>query len=261
MIGGVLVASLSGQPHMNAQIQQRHSGKVIRNAKEASQERDGQTNNASVYEASFTKIWETVQKRFYDANLHGVDWNQVGETYHARLAAVKDRGEFEALMNQMLGELHASHTAFVMQEDAEYYLLRAVSTQDTRQGPVEHIGIMGRREGGEYLVSAVLNGGPAEKAHIHVGDHLILADGKPFTSASCFRGKAGAPVQIQLKHNGEAALLTVTVTPIKENMLRSFLDATMRSARMIESGGKHIAYVHLWTMAHETFRSALEISC
>ena len=199
-----------------------------------------------------------MQKRFYDANLHGVDWKQVGKTYHARLSTVKNRGEFETLMNQMLGELHASHTAYVTLDDAEYSMLLSVNHQDMQQNAVEHIGVMGQREGREYVVSAVLNGGPAEKAKIEVGDRLLLADGQPFTSAGSFRGKAGTPVQVLLKRVGEASTRTVMVTPIKANMLRSFLDATLRSARVMESGGKKIAYVHLWTMAHEAFRSTLE---
>src|SRR5579871_3004651 len=68
------------------------------------------------YLADFQKIWETVRDHFYDKRLNGVDWNRIGDVYRARLGDVKTKAEFEQLMNQMLDELHASHTAYSTDE-------------------------------------------------------------------------------------------------------------------------------------------------
>ena len=210
------------------------------------------------YEASYRKIWQTVRKGFHDAKMNGVDWKKIGDGYHAKLANVKSRSEFEALMNQMLSELHASHMGYVTTDDAEYYMLTSVSRQDLQHDEVEHIGVMGRQEGSEYLVSAVLDGFPAQQAGMMAGDHLLLADGKPFTTAGSFRGKEGTSVELQLRREGEGKSRTVTVKPIKGNMLRAFLEATRRSAKVITVSGKKIGYLHLWTMAQDAFRTEME---
>ena len=46
--------------------------------------------------------------------------------------------------------------------------------------------------------------------------------------------------------------------PVKQNLLRAFLDATRASARIIDIRGKKIAYLHLWTMANDNFKETLD---
>lgn len=216
------------------------------------------SGEGSIFSGRLEEVWQTVRDRFYDKNLNGVDWKRIGETYRSRLAAVKTRPEFAALVNQMLGELHASHTQYVTDDDMEYYMLPAVMSGDLQGHQVENIGVMGQRAGGEYVVTAVMDGSPAEQAGIHSGDHLLTADGKPFTSAGSFHGKEGESVRVTLRREGENTPRTVTVTPVRQNILRAFLEATRKSARILDVQGKKIGYVHLWTMAHPSFHDALD---
>src|SRR5579871_3335993 len=117
---------------------------------------------------------------------------------------------------------------------------------------------MGQYERDGYRVSAVINGSPAEKAGIRTGDLLLTAGGQPFTSAGAFRGKSGTPVPITLRREGKDAIESVMVTPVQQNILNAFLEATRQSARLLNIGGRRLGYVHLWTMAHPAFRSALD---
>jgi carboxyl-terminal processing protease len=211
-----------------------------------------------VFAAEFDKVWETVRDRYYDKSLSGVDWRRVGAAYRARLPEVKSKAEFADLVNQMLGELHASHTAYATDEDIEFYMLPAVMSHDLRGHRVEHIGVTGQRVGREYIVSAVLDGGPAERAGIQSGDHLLSVEGKPFQSAGSFVGKEGVPVRVELQRGSESDTRTVTVVPVRQNTLRAFLDATNKSVRIFQVDGRRIGYVHLWVMAHEAFKSALD---
>ena len=137
-------------------------------------------------------------------------------------------------------------------------MLPAVLRGDLQGHQVEHIGIMGRQAGPEFIVAGVMDGGPAEKAGIQSGDRLLLADGLPFSSAGSFRGKEGRPVKVEFKREGDPNTRSVDVTPVKQNILRAFLNATEKSARILNLGNRRIGYVHLWTMANEAFRQTLE---
>lgn len=210
------------------------------------------------YTAAFDKVVQTVRDHFYDKTLHGVDWTKVTTGYRAQLRDVKSKAEFSTLINTMLGELKASHTGYLTQDDAEYYMLSSVMAGDLQGRKVEQIGVMGRQEASGFFVAGVLDGGPAEKAGIKSGDQLVAADGEPFTSAGSFRGKEGKSVSVRLRRGGQEDLRTVTVMPEKRNVLKAFLDATRESARVLNVEGKRLGYVHLWTMGNDAFREALD---
>lgn len=226
--------------------------------RQAANENSNGDTSVSPFEGDFQRIKTAVQKHFYDSHFNGVDWNKVTADYHRQVNTVTSRTEFATLMNRMLGELHASHTAYVTSNDAEYYMMNAVSEQDMQHFQVAHIGVMGEREGKEYAIHAVLDGGPADKAGLQAGDRLLQASGKPFASAGSFRGKEGTPVQVEFKREGEGKTRTISIVPVKQNMLRAYLDAMKASARIIEVGNKHIGYVHLWTMANDEFKDMLD---
>jgi len=205
----------------------------------------------------FDKISEEVKRGFYDRKLHGVNWEKVTASYRQRLPGVKDKAEFARLVNALLGELHASHMGYFTDDEAEYYMFQSVLSQNIRGNEVDHIGVSGAIEGKEYVVRAVLDGGPAERAGIMPHDRLQLADGKPFSTVGSFREKTGKLVNVQLQRPGEDKPRTVTVIPTHGNVLKAYLTATERSARVIEVGDRRIGYVHLWTMANEAFKELL----
>jgi carboxyl-terminal processing protease len=218
----------------------------------------GSAQEAETRAAQFEKVCSSIQSRFYDKNLHGVDWKHICETYRARLGTAKTKTEFKALVNQMLEELHASHTSYVDDTDVEYSMLGAVMEQDLQGHKIAHIGLMGRPEGAEFVIKAVYDGGPAQKAGLMSGDHILSVDGKPFETAGSFKGKEGETTTVQYHREGNAAIQTVMVTPVKQNVVRAFLDATSQSARIFTVGNRKIGYVHLWTMGNEAFKTTLE---
>ena len=50
-----------------------------------------------------------IKYHFYDPNLHGVNWDEIGEYYESLLPWVRTRRELNVLMTEMVGELNASH--------------------------------------------------------------------------------------------------------------------------------------------------------
>jgi carboxyl-terminal processing protease len=230
---------------------------VLQTTEQNAPANDAQISRAEA-EAQLNGVWETVRDRLYDPKLNGVDWAAIRAAYRARLPQVRTRLELTDLMNAMLGELRVSHTLYTTDEDFEYSMLPAVMTSDMKGHQVEHIGVLGRREGGAYRVAASLDGSPARAAGIETGDRLLTVDGQPFTSASSFRNRAGESVRLVLQRPGEPAPRTVRVTPIKQNPLAALLAATERSVQIWNLGGKRLGYVHLWAMASDRFRETLE---
>jgi C-terminal processing protease CtpA/Prc len=62
--------------------------------------------------AIFDKVWETVNKKYYDPHFNGVDWGAARDRYGAFVGGAKDDDEFYALIKRMVGELGDIHTTF-----------------------------------------------------------------------------------------------------------------------------------------------------
>lgn len=69
------------------------------------------TDETSVRRAAFDKVWTTINEKHYDPTFGGVDWRKMREVYEPRALAAKTDAEFNAVLNQMLGELRLSHFA------------------------------------------------------------------------------------------------------------------------------------------------------
>ena len=58
----------------------------------------------------FGDAWRTMKYRFYDPKLHGVDWDAARAKYAPLVEYVGDTNELMNVINEMIGELNASHT-------------------------------------------------------------------------------------------------------------------------------------------------------
>jgi len=119
----------------------------------------------------FDDGWRTMKYRFYDPQMHGMDWDAMRAKYRQLVQYVGDRQELLNLLNEMIGELNASHTG-------------AAPPPGARAGGVStsHLGIELEpdRTADRYRVIQVYENGPADKDWVRVktGDYLIAIDGK-----------------------------------------------------------------------------------
>lgn len=60
--------------------------------------------------AALQEFYRTYNTRFYDENFHGRNWMEIRDRYMKLLDSVEHRNEMAILLNQMVGELEASHT-------------------------------------------------------------------------------------------------------------------------------------------------------
>ena len=59
---------------------------------------------------AFDFVWETIDQRYHDPKLNGVDWKAVGARYRPLALAAKDDEAFWDTLDRMAGELRDAHT-------------------------------------------------------------------------------------------------------------------------------------------------------
>ena len=212
--------------------------------------------------ALFEEVWRTVRDRFYDPSLHGLDWTAVRGRYEPAVLAAQSDEARAALINAMLSELGASHTRLYTREDPAYYQLADIFSGKLRRdglhrvfpgGEVSYpgIGVFSRLDSqGRTFITGVVDGAPAARAGLLVGDEILAADGMPFRPIGSFRGKLGAPVALTVRRIVDGPNFEVSVVPEEIRPNRMFLQGMEASARIIEGArGARIGYVHVWSYA------------
>jgi carboxyl-terminal processing protease len=127
--------------------------------------------------------------------------------------------------------------------------------QGTNGQEMAHIDAWFRPGKDGYTVQMVLNGGQAEKAGLRKGDLVVSIENQPFTPVQSMMPYIGKEATIRFKRGGKEFQGKVEVQ--QDPAMQMFLDASRRSTKVIEHGGKKIGYFHLWTQANDSFRNAL----
>jgi C-terminal processing protease CtpA/Prc len=214
----------------------------------------------------FDEVWSRVREDFYDPKFGGLDWQAVADRYRPQ---IKAPGADPALViNRMLAELGASHTGYYTPADTAYYDLADIFAGGLRGDLPKHfaggevtytgIGMLTRVIEGRRFITGILAGFVAETAGLAVGDELLAADGAPFTPVASFAGKAGKKVTLTIRRNAAAKPQDVVVTPQSLHPNKAYRDAMESGARIIETGGRRIGYVHIWSYARHEYQELLE---
>ena len=129
------------------------------------------------WEEMFDDAWRCMKYRFYDPKLHGTDWDAKRAKYKPLVAFVADRQELMNVINEMIGELNASHTG------ASAGRGRPAIAGEAAPVVTRHLGLDLEPDSasGRYKVTHVYEDGPADKDWIKIdkGNFLIAIDGKP----------------------------------------------------------------------------------
>ena len=218
--------------------------------------------------ALLDEAWRVISDNFYLRDLTTVGWDQARDQRRADYRQAPSRADRAAVINRMLATLGASHTRLYTPAEPAYYQLMDIFAHGLRRdlprlfpnGRVVYpgIGIFTRELDGRVFVSGRLDGLPAARAGLLVGDEILSADGRPFAPVESFRGKVGEPVNLQIRRAPGGPLLAVTVRPELIQPNESFLKAERESARLIEAGGKRIGYIRIWSYAGRQYQDALE---
>jgi carboxyl-terminal processing protease len=212
-----------------------------------------------------------VRDRFYDRDLHGLDWPAARRRYQP-LAASADSGEqLAVVINTMLAELRTSHTQYYTPEDTAYYQLADIFIDALRRrgldrifpsGEVTYPGIgafTNEDDRRRTVVTGVVEDTPAHQAGLLIGDEILAVDGLPFRPVASFRGKVGAPVTLSIRRDPGGPSVALSVTPAAIHPNAMFLRGLQASARVVAAAnGVHVGYVHIWCYAGGAYQRALE---
>ena len=203
----------------------------------------------------YTHAWQQVKDKFYDADIHGIDWEGYGKNYRKFLPHIDNNTDFAIMLSELLGELNASHTG------ARYYAPGApMSTASL--GAYYDFGY----DGDGIRIAEILPRGPLadKKAGISAGDIITAIDGVEIAPGADFYplldGKAGKKVRLDL-FRADGSTATVTVKPISAGAEGNIVYQLWveRNEALVDSlSGGRIGYVHIQGMDSESFRNAYD---
>lgn len=207
------------------------------------------------------KAWDTVSGRikamYWAKNSEPGKVERLLKEAEPAATRAQSVAEFNDAMDAMIAKFGDSHFDFLTKEDQGFYLFDGFAKAD-KAAKMPNIGAWFKKTADGYTVQMVLNGSAAEAAGLRKGDLVTRIDGQPFTPVASLFPKVGKSAQFEVMPKGSSGTKSVELEVSETPGHDLFLEASRKSGRIIEQGGKKIAYFHLWTMANDKFRAALE---
>ncbi len=205
----------------------------------------------------FDDAWRTMKYRFYDPEMHGQNWDSARAKYQPLVADVGDRQELLNIVNEMIGELNASHTG-------------AAPGFGGREGAVStsHLGLEleSDEQAGRYRVTHVYEDGPADKdwVKVSVGDYLLAINGKPVKAGDNYWPLLNSDNRLNRKiavtfnnKPAEDGAWTTRIEPIPAqaySQLRYERWVKQRREQVEKLSGGRIGYLHIQAMNQPSLR-------
>lgn len=205
------------------------------------------------WDEMFDDAWRCMKYRFYDPKLHGTDWDAMRAKYKPLVASVGDRHELMNVINEMIGELNASHTGASAGGGGG----RGRSDDSSERAVTRHLGLELEldNDAGRYKIAHIYEDGPADKDWIKLakGNYLIAIDGKPVKANDDYYAFLGRRLnrKVELTINDKPAAegaWKVKYEPIAltaYNNLRYDRWVKERRARVDELSGGRVGYLHI----------------
>jgi len=204
----------------------------------------------------FDDGWRTMKYRFYDPQMHGMDWDAARAKYRPLVEFVGDRQELLNIINEMIGELNASHTG------------AAPPPRGPGAGGVAttHLGIELEPDSaaGRYRVTYVYEDGPTDKDWVRVktGDYLIAINNKPVKAGDDYwallNNRLNRKVDVTFNSKpAEDAAWHTRIEAISANaysQLRYERWVRDRRKKVDEMSGGRIGYLHIQAMNQPSLR-------
>lgn len=198
-------------------------------------------------------ITAVVTEKFYDRTFRGLDWPARVALYRKKVECNANAKSVAATANELLSELHASHTAVYTSDQLEYWALQSIFSPRLDAYQINNSGIWPRMDGGHWFARYILPGSSAEKAGVRSGDELIAIDGHAFDPLGF---KSTAASVLSVSSDGRERR-NVAIVAVRQSVEQSFLDATLAEAMLIPLESGQVGYFHLWTGTNPVFLQAM----
>ena len=203
------------------------------------------------WEQIFRETWRVQREYFYDAKMHGANWQAIYDKYRPLVDHVGHRADLGYLIAQVGGELTVGHSYLIGAGD--------VPAED----PVT-VGLLGADyaiENGFYRIKRIYSGenwNPELRAplsapgiQVSAGDYIVEVNGRPLTAStniySLFEGTANRQTLIRVNSTPSrdgARLLTVVPVASEDGLrTRAWVEDNRRKVDKLSNG--RLAYVWL----------------
>lgn len=196
-----------------------------------------------------------VNDKFYDENLHGVDWAYYGDHYKKFLPHISNNRDFAEMLSEVLGELNASHTG-----GRAYGSGAALSTASLGAYFDESY------DGDGLKVAEVIARGPlsVKSANVQPGDIILAIDGENIQPLQDINpmldGKSGKKVRLSVKGN-DGKTKDVFARPVSMGELSGLCyDRWVEhNEKVVDSiSGGRIGYIHVEGMNTASYQNAYD---
>lgn len=196
----------------------------------------------------FDHMWKQVKEKFYDPELHGVDWNYYKENYSQFLPYINNDFDFQELLSEILGELNGSHTG-------GRYRYRSGLSMGT-------LGVIYDEsyEGDGLKIKEVLPDGPLSIAdpEIKAGDIITSINGNVIKAGEDWyrfmTDRAGKKIPLTIKKGGKKETDMFVEPGYSDQSLLYKRWVKEREKKVAELSGGKIGYVHVEGMNSPSFR-------
>lgn len=201
----------------------------------------------------FNHVYKQEQKRFYNLNMHGIDWDAMTKAYRKFLPHIDNNYDFAELLSEYLGELNVSHTGGRFRPQ-----LKGDATAT--------LGLLydWNHNGKGLLISEVVEKGPFDHARskVKAGDIIEKIDGQEITPESDYsvllNGKARKKTLVTLYNPQTKERWEEVVVPVSNGVMSDLLYARwvkQRAADVDKWSNGRLGYVHIESMGDDSFRS------
>ena len=201
----------------------------------------------------FNHVYKQEQKRFYNLNMHGIDWDAMTKAYRKFLPHIDNNYDFAELLSEYLGELNVSHTGGRFRPQ-----LKGDATAT--------LGLLydWNHNGKGLLISEVVEKGPFDHARskVKAGNIIEKIDGKEITPESDYsvllNGKARKKTLVTLYNPQTKERWEEVVVPVSNGVMSDLLYARwvkQRAADVDKWSNGRLGYVHIESMGDDSFRS------
>ena len=203
-------------------------------------------------EYMYDHITRTMEEKFYDEKMNGVDWHFYTGHYRDFLPYINNNRDFAELMSEVLGELNASHTG------AYYY----------GDGPKLYTSFLGAYFDNQYLgdglkIAEIMPRGPLslKSKDIVAGDIITSIDDNKIEAGKDYsrwlEGKAGKKVRLGIrKKDGTEKFVTVKPISIDSQIELAYQRWIERNEKLTDSlSNGRLGYVHVKDMNRTSFQN------
>ncbi|RZT97167.1 C-terminal processing protease CtpA/Prc [Ancylomarina subtilis] len=234
------------------------SGRSIIKVDVASNKRKDISYNAEMYldkaaerDYMFEHVWRQMKKKFYDPQLHHVDWDFYKSEYKRFLPHINNNYDYAEMLSELLGELNASHTGSGYRPSSK------------NGDKTANLGAFfdWDYKGDGLRVAEVLEKGPLDKADSKIKPGVIIEkiDGVSLNKNTSYypllNHKAGKHVLLSLYNPTNKKRWDETVKPVSrigDLLYERWVKENQKKCDKLSNG--KIGYVHVQGMNSASFR-------